>query len=150
MKKLKWTIKGKKEVVYTGTLKRMELYTGEAVLENKHGLYARGRLKTGRWTCYGKEKIMAEIDYDSEGLEDGEVRHYYETGKLESLYRHDDHGKSINYINYSREGLKRLYQEFDQDKRNLLKREIWYKNDGYLWQISRLVRGSCVYKKNIN
>jgi len=154
----------------------MTLYTGEAVLGGNHGLYAKGEcvngIKVGRWHYYGSGvNVISHITYDENGRKTGEAKAYYDTGELrkiefykkgvviddiktfyrdgtlKSLYKHSKNGSSISYIGYYPNGRKRLYQEFDDDKSNLLKLEIWYKEDGTLWQYSRHVKGKCVYKK---
>jgi hypothetical protein len=52
MSKLKWTIKGHLEIVYTGTKKNMTLYSGWAELDD----YGRGQcingVKVGRWEYF--------------------------------------------------------------------------------------------------
>lgn len=152
----------------------MNLFTGDAVLESKDGLYGKGKcingIKVGRW-IYFHGKL--EISYDENGLKNGvskeyysngniktlelffkgkivgESKSFYENGQLKSLYKYCNNGQRINYFKYYSNGKISHYQEFDQDKKNLLKREIWYKEDGSLWLFSRHVKGSMIYSKKI-
>ena len=111
-----------------------------------------------------------EVTYNEDGLEDGESRSYHETGglakigiykngkpigshkafyedgTLKKLSEYDEKGNRIYHRSYYSNGIRRLYQNFDEDKKNYLKYEIWYKEDGSLWQYSRNVRGKCIYK----
>ncbi len=87
MSKLKWTIKRNKEVVYQGTLKNMELFTGQARLEDKGALYAEGEcqggFKVGPWRHYHSNgQLMSRETYDAQGREQGLKELFYDDGSL--------------------------------------------------------------------
>ena len=117
MTKLKWTIKGRLEIVYTGTLKNMSVYTGWAELDG----YGRGEcfngVKIGAWEYFHKTgQLMLREGYDEHGLRHGysrsfhlngqlDMEEYYENGKLsgESSFYWED-GSLHKKISHTPEG----------------------------------------------
>ncbi len=117
MSKLKWTIKRGMEVVYTGTLKNMVLYSGWAEL----GSYGKGQcengIKVGKWEYYNvNNQPMLYEEYDEHGLRQGWSRQYHPNGQLEKeeFYKDDcvqgdvnvfwPNGNVHKWISHSREG----------------------------------------------
>uniref|UniRef100_A6W0P1 MORN variant repeat protein n=1 Tax=Marinomonas sp. (strain MWYL1) TaxID=400668 RepID=A6W0P1_MARMS len=118
MSKLKWTIKGQLEVVYTGTLKNMERYTGWAVLDD----YGQGEcvegVKVGQWEYFHQDgKPMMIEEYNDKGQKHGPSQAFHNNGQLErdcyyengknsrdSLHYWED-GSLKSHIRYSPEGL---------------------------------------------
>ncbi|WP_394392810.1 toxin-antitoxin system YwqK family antitoxin [Shewanella woodyi] len=98
--RLKWTIKREREVVYTGTLKSMQLFTGIASLKEPSGaLYGEGEcvngIKVGPWCHYHKNgQKMSQMRFDTDGLTHGESLLYHDNGVLWSR-KMFDHGKLI-------------------------------------------------------
>ncbi|MCL1037781.1 hypothetical protein L2750_11520 [Shewanella submarina] len=157
--KLKWTIKGRLEIVYTGTLKSMERYTGYARLFHGDNLYGEGEcidgVKVGPWKHYHADgQLMQECTYGNKGKEEGVCRHYhangqlsseewflsgkldgecrtwYEDGAISSLCQHDN-GKRLESREYYPNGGLRMVMLFENDK---FKSEVWYREDGSLWR----------------
>ncbi|CAH0535626.1 hypothetical protein VST7929_03148 [Vibrio stylophorae] len=157
--KLKWTIKGKFEVVYTGTLKAMQRYSGAAKLYHRDSLYAQGEcdngLKVGFWQHYhGNGQVMLEGSYDAQGLEHGcwqlfyddgqlneidyfdhgrrvgESQSFYQSGELRHHYWYDDQGRTALAKSYYRSGQLRHLQEMQKGR---LVNETYFKADGSVW-----------------
>lgn len=168
--KLKWTIKGRLEIVYTGTLKAMEKYTGYArLLHSKNKLYGEGEcvdgVKVGFWKYYHRDgQVMLEETYDDKGLEQGSSCHFYENGQLakecfyidgrvqgESRTWYDDGaleshnqydmGKSVEVKEFYPEGEIRLHQEF---KVGRLSKETWFKPDASVWRCQEYENGKLI------
>jgi antitoxin component YwqK of YwqJK toxin-antitoxin module len=159
MSKLKWTIKGNKEIVYQGTLKNMELFTGQARLEEKNVLYGEGECragnKVGPWLYYhengetmsretydenGRKQGLSELFYDNgnpwsttvyqNGKPVGELLRYYDTGELHSRSIYDTTGNPVSCQEYYSNGNLRLEQTFIAGR---LSSEQRYQNDGTPW-----------------
>ena len=174
--KLKWTIKGRLEIVYTGTLKAMERYTGYARLfHSKNALYGEGEciggIKVGPWTYYhGNEQVMIEETYDDKGRKQGKSRYFHDNGQLakehfyidgqeqgESRTWYDDgalnshnvydKGKSVEMREFYPDGIMRLHQEFVAGR---LSKETWYKRDASVWRYQEYENGKVIKEINNN
>lgn len=69
---IKWTARSNKIVVYTGTLKNMQRYTGNAELIEKGILFGRGECldgtRIGPWQFFHPcGALRAEVTFDSQG-----------------------------------------------------------------------------------
>ena len=173
--KLKWTIKGQNEVVYTGTLKAMEMYTGYARLYSKTGLYGEGEcvngIKVGFWKYYHDiDQVMLEETYDDKGRKQGisrsfhqngqlakeefniddqphgEIKTWYENGALESHHVYEM-GKSVEEKSFYRDGVLRSHQEFIAGR---LSKETLYKRDGSLWRYQEYENYKVIKEINYN
>lgn len=174
--KLKWTIKCRLEIIYTGTLKAMNRYTGYArLLQNKDELYAEGEcfdgVKVGFWRHYhDDELVMLEEIYDDKGRVQGISRAYHNNGGLAkecfyidgqvqgenktwydngALKSHNlyDKGKPLEVKTFYPMGVIRLHQEFVSGR---LRKEIWYKQDGNVWRYQEYENGKIIKEINYN
>ncbi|SDI06128.1 MORN repeat variant [Vibrio xiamenensis] len=173
--KLKWTIRGRIEIVYTGTLKEMKKYTGHARLYSKNDLYAEGEctegVKVGFWTYYqSNDQVMLEETYDDKGRKQGISRSFYENGQISAegfyiagqlhgesrtwydngaLESHNlyDKGKPVEVKTFYLEGEIRLHQEFISGRLN---KETWYKQDASIWRYQEYENGKVIKEINSN
>lgn len=172
--KLKWTIKGRLEIVYTGTLKAMVRYSGYARLVHSDGsLYAEGEcvegVKVGHWRHYHNEsQLMLDVTYDDKGREQGICRDFYENGQLARVcHYHDgklqgesqtwyrdgalesqnwyDNDNSVEVKEFYPDGVMRLHQEFTAGR---LSKETWYKPDGSVWRYQEYEKGRVVKEEH--
>lgn len=166
---IKWTARSNKIVVYTGTLKNMQRYTGTAELFEKGILFGRGECldgtRIGPWQFFHPcGALRSEVTFDSQGREEGVERYFYPDGRLQSIgqYRagqpvgdwmeYGQQGGLTSCSEYSDSGERLCMYDYVAEDSSHLRRymlfaankmvlECWYHPDGSLWQQSRYENG---------
>lgn len=166
---VKWTARGNKIRVYTGTLKNMQCFTGMAELVEKGIVFGRGQcqdgIRIGPWQFFHPcGALRSEVTFDDRGREEGGERYFYPDGRLQSIGQYRA-GKPVgDWMHYAQEGGLEHCSEYSDSGERLcmydyvsgdsphlrlyrlfaadkMVLECWYHPDGSLWQKSHYENG---------
>ncbi len=128
MNQLKWTIRGKLEIVYTGTKKEMTLHTGWADLADYGCGECINGVKVGRWEYFDTPGVPTHIaHYDDGGLEHGIQQSFHGNGQLQQV-EHYEHGRPCaDSLIYREDGSLREQHRYTPEGRTLESRS-WHPN----------------------